>query len=469
MLLSDPELTVAQRMAQHALQIFQGELDRELNQEKQAQELRRLLEHAPAWFQPLFQPMRYKAAYGGRAGGKSHSFAEYLIARMVVDPDLSCVCIREIQKSLKYSVKRLIEGKIISMGVSHLFNVQRYEIHRKGGRGVLIFQGMQDHTADSIKSLEGFGIAWVEEAQSISDRSLSLLLPTIRAEGSEVWFTWNPENAEDAVDQMFRGVSGAPADAICVPVNWSDNPFISSVSLADMERDRQRDTDYWLHVWEGGYNIKSALQVYSGKWQVIEVEGGQPGDDGPYYGADWGFGSDPTAAVEVWIRGRQLLITRDSRAYALELDDTAQQWIDDIPGIQNHTIYSDNSRPESISHVRRGRPPGGSDKGCPALPKLQAVDKWPGSVEDGIQFIRAFDQILVHPRCAPTIDELKHYRYKINRGGDILPIVVDAHNHVLDALRYALCKLIRGKGASAAQPAIARAMTPGRAAARRRR
>lgn len=466
-MLLDTEADVQQRMAEHALSIFQGDLDRQLGQEKQRAKIRELLEHSPDWFEPFFEPSRYKAAYGGRAGGKSHAFAELMVARMVADPDLSCVCIREIQKSLKYSVKRLIEGKIISLGVSHLFTVQRYEIHRKDGRGVLIFQGMQDHTADSIKSLEGFGVAWVEEAQSISDRSLALLLPTIRADGSEVWFTWNPETQDDAVDRMFRGVAGPPKGAKVAPVNWSDNPFISQVSIDDMERDRERDTDYWLHVWEGGYNIKSSLQVYADKWNVVSVTP-TAADDGPYYGADWGFGADPTAAVEVWVRGKQLLIAADSRAYHLELDDTAQQWIDDIPGIENHVIRADNARPESISHVRRGRRAAGSDKGCPPLPKLEAVKKWPGSLEDGIKFIQGF-QILIDPSCKATIDEVKHYRWKTNRGGDILPVPVDANNHVLDALRYALGDLIQGHNASTSTtpPVFSRPMSANRSRSRR--
>lgn len=449
MKLVDRRPSVLERMATHAAQIFQEDLER--SREKQLNELEELLKKTPNWFRPFFQPMRYKAAYGGRAGGKSHAFAELLVARMVADPDLSCVCIREIQKSLKYSVKRLIESKISNMGVGHLFTIQRYEIHRKGERGVVIFQGMQDHTADSIKSLEGFGVAWVEEAQTISARSLSLLLPTIRAAGSEVWFSWNPEQPDDPVDEMFRSGS-APEDSLVARVNYTENPFVTDVVLKEAERDRDRDTDYYLHVWEGEYNSRSELQIFGGKWKIDEFEVDPSADDGPYYGADWGFGVDPTAAVEVWIRGNQLLIRRESYGYRLELDDTANKWMQEIPGIHNYVIRADCSRPESISHIRRGRT---GDSFCPPLPKLQAVKKWPGSVEDGIAFMRNFE-ILIHPDCPNAKDEFIHYSYKANRAGDPTTVILDRHNHLIDSIRYALAPLIcnKSKGQVMASPMI---------------
>ena len=134
--------------------------------------------------------MRYRAAFGGRGSGKSHFFAEMLIERCVLTPT-SVVCIREVQKSLNQSVKKLLEIKIEALGVSDMFTVRDNKITSKNG-SMIIFQGMQNHTADSIKSLEGFDIAWIEEAQSISEMSLSLLRPTIRKPGSEIWATWNP-------------------------------------------------------------------------------------------------------------------------------------------------------------------------------------------------------------------------------------------------------------------------------------
>ena len=158
----------------------------------------------PRWCLPLLKPSRYKGAKGGRGSGKSHFFAELLVESMVMDASLQAVCIREIQKSLKFSAKKLIEDKIRSLNVSHMFDVTINEIRRIGGEGIVIFQGMQDHTADSVKSLEGFNVCWVEEAQSLSKRSMELLLPTIRAPESEIWFGWNPENDYDPVDLLFN-------------------------------------------------------------------------------------------------------------------------------------------------------------------------------------------------------------------------------------------------------------------------
>ena len=182
------------------------------------------IETAPV-FEPLLQPSRYKGAWGGRGSGKSHFFAELLIEECLLNPGLRAVCIREVQKSLKESAKRLVEDKISEYGLANAgFEVLRDEIRTPGG-GLIIFQGMQDHTAESIKSLEGFGRAWIEEAQSLSSRSLSLLRPTIRAPGSELWFSWNPRRKSDPVDKMLRG-DELPTDAIVVKANYSDNPWL---------------------------------------------------------------------------------------------------------------------------------------------------------------------------------------------------------------------------------------------------
>lgn len=214
----------------------------------------------PAWAEPLLAPVRYKGASGGRASGKSHFFAEQGVEAMVCDPDLRFCCIREVQRSLKFSAKSLIEGKIRRMGVSHLFDVLATEIRRKDGRGVMIFEGMQDHTADSLKSLEDFGRAWVEEAQSLSQRSLDLLLPTIRAPGSEIWFSWNPEQPTDPVDAFFAGgVDGG----VHIHNTYLDNPFCPDVMRVEAERLKKSDPVAYEHIWLGGYFLGGQGRVYS--------------------------------------------------------------------------------------------------------------------------------------------------------------------------------------------------------------
>jgi phage terminase large subunit len=359
---------------------------------------------------------------------------------MVEDSNLRSVCIREIQKSLKFSAKALIEKKIQQLGVSGEFEILTSEIRRKGGSGIIIFQGMQDHTADSIKSLEGFGIAWVEEAQNLSSRSLSLLRPTIRAPGSEIWFSWNPEQPTDAVDKFFRSEEGPPKGAIVVSVNYCDNPRVPAESLAEMELDRQRDTDYFNHVWMGGYNIKSQLQVLGGKWRIDEFEPGK-GWDGPYHGGDWGFAADPTAATRSWIYDRCLWIEYESWEIGLELDETAARWHRDIPGIEQYIVRADCSRPDTISYVKRH-----------GIPKLTAAEKWSGSVEDGIAYLRNFDAIIIHQRCQRTIEEARLYSYKTNAAGDILPAIVDKWNHCWDSIRYSHAPLIRNHKTQQAAP-----------------
>jgi phage terminase large subunit len=204
-------------------------------------------------FRPLLEPARYKAAYGGRGSGKSHFFADLLIEDSLYEKGLRSVCIREVQKSLKDSAKRLLEDKLGEhrLGETDGFKVFR-EVIETPGDGVVTFQGMQDHTAESIKSLEGFKRAWAEEAQTLSARSLSLLRPTIRADGSELWFSWNPRRKNDPVDMMLRG-DHLPTGATVLRANWSDNPWFPTV-LDQERRDCLRDTpDQYDHIWEGGY------------------------------------------------------------------------------------------------------------------------------------------------------------------------------------------------------------------------
>jgi phage terminase large subunit len=202
-------------------------------------------------FEPLLAPARYKGAYGGRGSGKSVFFAEMLIDDAIRIPGLRAVCIREVQKSLKESAKRLLEDTINKFGVSSLFTVLADRIVTPGN-GVIIFQGMQDHTAESIKSLEGFQRALVEEAQTLSARSLELLRPTIRAEHSELWFSWNPRTKNDPVDMMFRGKE-PPHDSVCVSANWSDNPWFPSVLHHERLDCKKNDPDRYAHIWEGDY------------------------------------------------------------------------------------------------------------------------------------------------------------------------------------------------------------------------
>ena len=201
-------------------------------------------------FLPLLKPARYKGAHGGRGSGKSHFFGEHLVEECIANPGTRAVCIREVQKTLADSSKALIEAKIRDLGVGSLFNVTDKRIDTPGD-GHIIFQGMQDHTAESIKSLEGFRIAWVEEAQTLSSRSLSLLRPTIRAEHSEIWAGWNPRRKSDAVDEFLRAKK--PDNAIVIQANWRDNPWFPQVLENERQLDQRVYPERYDHIWEGAY------------------------------------------------------------------------------------------------------------------------------------------------------------------------------------------------------------------------
>lgn len=201
-------------------------------------------------FLPLLKPARYKGAHGGRGSGKSHFFGEHLVEECIAVPGTRAVCIREVQKTLADSSKALIEAKIRDLGVGSHFNVTDKRIDTPGD-GQIIFQGMQDHTAESIKSLEGFRIAWIEEAQTLSQRSLSLLRPTIRAENSEIWAGWNPRRKTDAIDEFLRAKK--PDNAIVVQANWRDNPWFPQVLEEERQLDLKLYPERYEHIWEGAY------------------------------------------------------------------------------------------------------------------------------------------------------------------------------------------------------------------------
>jgi phage terminase large subunit len=204
-------------------------------------------------FAPLLDPARDKGAWGGRGSGKSHFFAGLLIEDSLANKGLLSACIREVQKSLKDSAKRLIESKLAEHGLGEADGFKVFnELIKTPGDGVIIFQGMQDHTAESIKSLEGFKRAWAEEAQTLSARSIALLRPTIRAEGSELWWSWNPRRKNDPVDVMLRGAT-VPTGAKIIRANWSDNPWFPSVLEQERLDCLTNNPDQYDHIWEGGY------------------------------------------------------------------------------------------------------------------------------------------------------------------------------------------------------------------------
>jgi phage terminase large subunit len=372
----------------------------------------------PEWAEPLLQPARYKGAFGGRGSGKSHFFAGQVVDEALEGKNI--VCVREIQKSLAQSAKKLIEGKIKQFNVGKYFEVQQTQIKGPSGN-LIIFNGLQDHNAESIKSLEGYDIAWVEEAQSISQRSLELLRPTIRKEGSEIWSSWNPRNETDPIDTLLRGENIPPGSCV-VNCNYDNNPWFPDVLKSELEYDKRRDPEKYQHVWLGGYLRNSEARVFK-NWKVEEFE--TPTDAVFRLGADWGFSIDPTVLIRNFIEARRLYIDHEAYEIGCEIENIPLLF-QTIPDSELWPIVADNQRPDTIDYVRRH-----------GFPKIYAAAKGKGSIEDGIEWLKNYD-IIVHPRCKHTIDELTLCSYKVDKNtGKVLPILEDKNNHVIDALRYA--------------------------------
>ena len=401
----------------------------------------------PRALAPLLPPARYKGAHGGRGGSKSHFFAGLLVERAVAEPGFRAVCVREVQQSLKEYSKRLLEDKIEDLGVGHYFRILQSHIETPGD-GIIIFQGMQNHTAESIKSLEGYDVAWVEEAHVISQRSLDLLRPTIRKPGSELWFSWNPISESDPVDALLRGPE-PPPDSVIVEVNHRDNPWFPDVLRSEMDYDLAHDPDKYAHVWEGGYRQLTEARIIK-NWRVAEFE--PPTDEDVLrFGADWGYSIDPSVLVRLFVRGRQIFIDYEAYMIGCEVDHlpflfggtedeelntlnaeafetlpAALKGTPGIPGARRWPIRADSARPETIAYLKRH-----------GFPSMRAAKKGPGSIEEGIQRLQSYE-IIVHPRCKRMPAELASWSYRTDRHtGDVLPIPEDKDNHFMDSTRYA--------------------------------
>jgi phage terminase large subunit len=346
------------------------------------------------------------------------------------------VCVREVQRSIADSVKQLLEDKIEAYGLKSAFKITDAEISGINGSKI-IFRGMQNHTAASIKSLEGFDVAWIEEAQTISQKSLELLTPTIRKPGSEIWASWNPEKEDDPIDTFMRG--NADDDTFIVTrVNYDQNPWFPEELKSDMQRDKARDPDKYAHVWEGEYRGLSEARVFR-NWRVGEVD--VPDNTVWFYGADWGFARDETAALRCCIPSDGVLYI-DAEAYELGVPMEALPAL--LAGVQDAhkwPMRADSARPETIDYVRRH-----------GFPKIRAAKKGKGSVEDGVSFLQGMD-VVIHPNCVNTAREFGSYAYKTDsRTGEILPVIEDKNNHLIDALRYA-CEGLHRRGKMIKHPA----------------
>jgi phage terminase large subunit len=320
------------------------------------------------------------------------------------------------------------------MGLNGFYEITKNAIVGANGTEFL-FKGIKFNT-EEIKSTEGVDICWVEEAEKVSAESWDILIPTIRKDNSEIIIVFNPDSEDSPTYQRF--VLHPPKGAFVKKINYTDNPYFPDVLRQEMEWCKERDYEAYLHIWEGECKKHSNALIFAGRFKVEDFD--TPLDARFYQGADWGFAKDPTTLIRCFMQDRTIYVDREAWGVGVDLDETPALF-DTIDTARKWPIKADNARPETISFMKR--------RGF----HISGAKKWAGSIEDGIEFLKAYD-IVIHPRCRHTIDEFNNYSYKVDKQtGDVLPVIVDAWNHCIDALRYSLDGVIKGRGAMKINPA----------------
>jgi len=390
--------------------------------------------------------MRYKVLYGGRGSGKTESIARSLIL-IASNPAIwnksktkvRILCTREVQNSVRQSVHSTLKDIIMNYGLTSIFEVTDKAIRCIKNGSEFIFTGLSSLTADSIKSISNVDIAWLEESQTLTQYSLDLLLPSIRANDSEVWFSFNPHLKDDPVYKMFITNGHILDNAIIIKMNYTDNPFFPEVLRKEMERARKDPAghDRFNWIWLGECLEHSLATVFAGKFASYDFT---PNESlwSPMFGSDLGFAEDPTTLIKCWAYEDELYVEYELFEKGLEIDrmPAAFDFINPRKPAETrkYIIYMDCARPETISYMKRN-----------GYPRCMPVKKWSGSIFDGIERLRSFSKIIIHPRCINILKEFETYSYKTDHlTGHILPDVEDRNNHGIDALRYAIQPLILG-------------------------
>lgn len=390
----------------------------------------------------LFKPSRYKVLYGGRGSAKSWSIATYILLRCLEQPELLVLCARELQKSIDDSVHALLKDRIRQLGLDDYFFITRTRITCVNGSAIF-YSGLRDNIK-KIKSMEGVDIVWVEEAETVSDDSWEVLIPTIRKAGSEIVISFNPDQEEDPVYERF--VVNRPPSTLRRFVSWRDNPWFNEVLDQERRYLEKIDPEAYQHVYEGKCRKISGAQIFRERYSVEVFEA----PEGAIFlgGADWGFSQDPTACTRMYLTSEpsgivgvpdieELWITHEAWGIGIEIDETPALFDAEIPHARSLPMLADSARPETISYMRR--------QGF----RISKADKWEGCVEDGVAHMKGFKRIHIHQRCRHTRDEFKLYSFKVDKKTKkILPIIVDANNHCIDSIRYALSKFVRRRGVS---------------------
>nr|DAL52284.1 MAG TPA_asm: large terminase [Caudoviricetes sp.] len=377
-------------------------------------------------FVELYRPHRYKVFYGGRGSGKSWAVARALIA-MADFGRVRILCCREVQNSIRDSSYQTLKDTAERMGLFDRFDFKESEIEHKRTGSRFIFSGLL-RNENSIRSKEGIDICWIEEASSVSRKSWDVLIPTIRKPGSELWLTFNPLTVDDPTNDFLET---PPPGAYVRKVNYTDNPYFPEVLREQMEWDKANDYEKYQHIWEGFPLTISGAQIFRGKYVVESI----PDDlwqqaDRLFFGADFGFARDPSTLVRCFILDNRLYIDYEAYGVGVEIDELPQLYRS-VPESTKWPIKADCARPETISYLKR--------HGF----NIEGAEKWPGSIEEGISFIRSFDKVVIDPRCVHTADEFRLYSYKTDRlTGEVLPVVLDKNNHCI--AEGALIRTING-------------------------
>lgn len=388
---------------------------------------------------PLYEEARYYGIYGGRSSGKSNAVAQRIIEQCVYDPSTRVLCAREVQKSIKYSSKKLLEDWITKLDLWDYFSSFENEIRLKGSaekgkNGVIYFVGLSDASAESVKSLENFDIAWLEEASTISEKSWNLLTPTFRKPGSKIFCTWNPRSPKDPIDNFFRGEKKHP-NAVTIEVNYYDNPFTSQEVLDEAEFQKQKDYEKFEHVWLGKYEKNSEARIFR-NFTVSEFD--TPYDANFLFGLDFGYSRDPLVLTRCFFGdyengeivandfGKTLFVDHALYKDKCEVVETPKT-LRLVPESSNYTIRCDSARPEIISYLKKN-----------GFPLATRSLKGANSIVDGISFINSFD-LVVHKRCDRLVEDLENYKYKVNKlTEEISNKPGDKFADGPDSLRYAV-------------------------------
>ena len=371
--------------------------------------------------------MRYKIAYGGRGSSKSWTIARILLLKAMQSP-IRVLCLREIQDSIKDSVHKLLKDQIDLLELQG-FIVQNDSIRHENGSEFL-FKGLYTNLS-KIKSFEGVDYCWIEEGESISALSWQILDPTIRKPNSEIWISFNPRYENDIIYDTF--INNVVDNALVIKVNWNDNKYFPKELQIQKDTMAKNDPDLYLHIWEGELKKNTSELIFNNKWKIEESEAKKGTHF--YYGSDFGFSADPNTVNRCFIENNTLYLDYEindrpykepDRLSSTDITELPKLW-DTMPLIRNYKVIADSARPETISHLYRS--------GF----MVEGAVKGKGSVEDGIEFLRGFDKIIIHPRCVNTIFEFGNYKYKVDtKSGQITNNIVDKFNHHIDAIRYAL-------------------------------